>query len=78
MAKVKWGTGALSASLRQGLKEVSQVIPAFKDSVQVVEEMGAGGTNLTPVEIYKAKLAQEAQNVGAKDKEVQKILEMEM
>lgn len=34
----KWGERAMERFMVQGAKEVAQVIPAFKDSVQVVEE----------------------------------------
>lgn len=37
----------LSAALRQGAKELSQVLPAFPESVRPVEEPGTLG-NLTP------------------------------
>jgi hypothetical protein len=37
----------LSAALRQGAKEISQVLPAFPESVRPVEEPGTLG-NLTP------------------------------
>jgi hypothetical protein len=43
----KFGEGALQAFLRQGLKELSQAVPAFPDSVRVIEEPGAIG-NITP------------------------------
>jgi hypothetical protein len=43
----KLGTGMLTAFIRQGHKEISQVVPAFKDSIQVVEEPGQLN-NLTP------------------------------
>jgi hypothetical protein len=72
VAKAKWGAGALGAFVRQGAKEFAQIIPAFKDSIQVVEEPGAP-LNLTPVEVYKGKLAEEVQG-----KETKKALEMEM
>ncbi len=54
----KLGAGAGKAFLRQGLKELSQVIPATKDSIQVVEEPGAIG-NLTPQEVVSQKTGKE-------------------
>ncbi len=41
--KEKIGQGSLKAFARQGFKELSHVIPAFKDSVQVQEEPGVFG-----------------------------------
>jgi hypothetical protein len=41
--KPKIGSGSLQAFLRQGLKELAQVLPAFPDSVKVSEEIGALG-----------------------------------
>lgn len=52
--KPKIGAGALPAALRQGGKEVGQVLPAFPDSVRVIEEPGTIG-NPTPQEIFQAK-----------------------
>lgn len=43
----KIGSGALQAFLRQGAKELAQVLPALPDSVRVVEEPGTLG-NPTP------------------------------
>ena len=40
-------SGPLLAALRQGSKEISQILEAFPDSVQVVEEPGTLG-NPTP------------------------------
>lgn len=40
------------AMARQGLKEFAQVLPAFKDSIQIVEEPGTAA-NPTPQEVYK-------------------------
>lgn len=51
------GAGALQAFVRQGFKEVAQVIPAFKDSVQVVEEPGTVG-NPTPRDVDRQKAAE--------------------
>ncbi|MGE0758369.1 MAG: hypothetical protein AB7O38_15175 [Pirellulaceae bacterium] len=36
----KTGEGSLAAWARQGHKEISQILPAFPDSVKVVEEPG--------------------------------------
>lgn len=44
----------LKAQLRQGAKEAAQALPAFKDSVQIVEEPGLPG-NLTPQEVVQQK-----------------------
>jgi hypothetical protein len=46
----KIGQGSLRAFLRQGGKELSQALPAFKDSIQVVEEPGTIG-NPTPQQV---------------------------
>ena len=48
------GQGALDASLRLGLKELGQILPAFPESIQPIEEPGAFG-NLTPQEIVAQK-----------------------
>lgn len=40
MSERKIGEGSLRAFVRQGAKELGQALPAFKDSVQVVEEPG--------------------------------------
>lgn len=36
----KIGEGALKAWARQGHKEIANILPAFKDSIQIVEEPG--------------------------------------
>lgn len=54
MDKPKLGAGALKAFVRQGAKEVAQVIPAFKDSVHVVEEQGTIG-NPTPGDVDRQR-----------------------
>lgn len=56
--KPKFGAGAGKAWLRQGLKEIAQVLPATKESVQVVEEPGQIG-NLTPQEVDRQKTGKE-------------------
>lgn len=50
----KIGAGQLEGALRQGLKEIGQVLPAFPDSVRTVEEPGMIG-NLTPQEVVASK-----------------------
>ncbi len=50
--KQKIGQGALKAAARQGLKEIAQALPAFKDSMHVIEEPGALG-NPTSYEVSK-------------------------
>jgi hypothetical protein len=55
MDQPKIGSGALDAFFRQGLKELAQIVPAFPESVRVVEEPGALG-NPTPVEVYHNKM----------------------
>jgi len=45
---------AFSASWRQGLKEVGQVLPAFPDSIRPVEELGTLG-NPTQLEVNMEK-----------------------
>lgn len=48
------GSGALAAFVRQGAKEIAQAVPAFPDSMRVVEEPGVVG-NLTPQEVFASK-----------------------
>lgn len=50
----KIGQAHLGASLRVGLKEISQILPAFPDSVKPVEEIGLFG-NALPQEIYEER-----------------------
>ena len=47
----KIGDGHASAMFRAGLKELSQILPAFPDGVKPVEEMGLAGNTL-PQEVY--------------------------
>jgi hypothetical protein len=53
-AQAKIGAGHFQAWLRQGFKEVAQVLPAFNQGQHIVEEPGLFG-NLTPGEIAKGK-----------------------
>jgi hypothetical protein len=57
--KAKIGAGALKAFIRQGAKELAQILPAFPDSVRVVEEPGTIG-NLTPGEVDRQKAVMKA------------------
>lgn len=57
------GAGALAASFRQGPKELAPVLPAFPDSVRVIEEPGAVG-NPVPLEVYQAKRAGQQERIG--------------
>jgi hypothetical protein len=50
----KIGAGHLKAMARAGLKELSQVLPAFPEGVRPVEEPGLVG-NLTPQEVLSDK-----------------------
>jgi len=50
----KIGAGHLAAMGRAGLKELSQALQAFPDSIRTVEEPGLVG-NLTPQEIVHGK-----------------------
>ena len=51
----KIGAGHASAMYRQGLKELSQALPAFpSSSIQPVEELGLAGTK-TPQEVVQSK-----------------------
>jgi hypothetical protein len=52
--KQKWGAGHLAAWVRSGFKEIAQVLPAFRDSVHVVEEPGLAG-NPTNIEVLRDK-----------------------
>lgn len=54
MAGRKMGAGHFQGWFRQGGKELAQALPAFPDSVRVVEEPGVFG-NLTPQEIVDGK-----------------------
>ena len=65
----KIGQGHLSAWLRAGAKELAQALPATKESIQPVEEMGLFGTAL-PQEVFEERKSQEA--------DVNLNLEMEM
>lgn len=49
-------TGAthLPAIVRLGFKEISQILPAFPDSIKPIEELGLFG-NALPQEVYKAR-----------------------
>ncbi len=64
MAKI--GSGALAALARQGAKEAAQVLPAFPDSMRVVEEPGQIG-NPTQVEIFQAKQGTEPEQAVGRD-----------
>lgn len=57
--KQKIGAGHANAVMRQGFKEIAQVLPAFPaHGVQPVEESGLAG-NLTPQEVANDKGAYE-------------------
>lgn len=57
--KQKIGAGHAKAMARAGLKEISQILPAFPaHGIQPVEEPGIAG-NLTPQEIVQDKGAYE-------------------
>lgn len=47
MSERKIGEGSLRAFVRQGAKELAQALPAFKDSIHVVEEPGQIGNPTT-------------------------------
>ena len=55
----KIGQGHASAMARSGIKELSQILPAFPDSVKPIEEYGLWGNNL-PQEIFEEKKSVEA------------------
>ena len=50
----KIGAGHAHAWLRQGGKELAQILPAFNHGQHIVEEPGLAG-NLTPGEVAKGK-----------------------
>ncbi len=50
------GTGHLDAWLRGGLTELSQILPAFPDSVKPIQEYGLFGTAL-PQEVFEQRHA---------------------
>lgn len=54
LPKAKIGEGHAYASGRQGLKELAQILPAFPESVQPVEEPGLVG-NPVSREVYEQK-----------------------
>lgn len=53
-SKPKIGQGSLQAWLRAGHKEIAQALPAFRDSIQIVEEPGLP-SNLTAQEVTAQK-----------------------
>ncbi|APZ94551.1 hypothetical protein [Fuerstiella marisgermanici] len=65
----KIGQGHAAAMMRLGGKELSNVLPAFPESIQPVEEYGLFGTQL-PSEIAEARKGPEM--------EVQHNMELEM
>ena len=65
MAKI--GAGALGAALRQGPKELAQILPAFNDGIKPIEEPGAVG-NLVPSEVLATKDSFEAEVMSAADR----------
>ena len=65
----KIGAGHFAATGRAGLKELGQILPAFSDSIQPIEEVGLYGTAL-PQDIYEARHQREA--------ELQHNMEIEM
>jgi hypothetical protein len=50
----KLGEGAARAAFRQGHKEIAQILPAFPDSMRIVEEPGQLN-NPTPLEVYSER-----------------------
>ena len=50
----KAGATHVAAMGRVGLKELTQILPAFPESVKPVEELGLFG-NALPQEVYKAR-----------------------
>ncbi len=52
--KPKLGEGHVQAMGRAGLKELSQILPAFPDSVKPVEEPGLAG-NPVSHEVYQQR-----------------------
>lgn len=67
--KPKIGATHAAAMRRLGLKELSQILPAFSDSIRPIEEPGLAG-NALPQEIYQARHGMEP--------EVDHNLEMQM
>ncbi len=65
----KIGQGHLAGMFRAGFKELAQILPATKESLQPVEDMGIAG-NALPQEVFEAKRSVEAN--------VDQNLEMEM
>src|SRR5262245_15731199 len=64
----KLGAGALTAAFRQGHKEIAQILPAFPDSMRIVEEPGQLN-NPTPLEVYSERNEVESP-VQAKQREM--------
>ena len=50
----KIGATHAAAMVRVGMKELSQILPAFPESVKPIEELGLVG-NALPQEVYKAR-----------------------
>ena len=63
------GAGALQAFVRQGFKELAQVIPATPESVRVVEEPGSIG-NPTP-QIVTAQMKPKDPELMTKQAEIE-------
>ena len=59
VTSAKIGDTHVAAMRRSGLKELTQILPAFPDSVKPVEEMGLAG-NALPQEIYEQRHEVEA------------------
>ncbi len=53
-AKPKIGATHAGAMCRAGIKELSQILPAFPDSIKPIEEPGLAG-NALPQEVYQAR-----------------------
>jgi hypothetical protein len=54
VARPKIGAGHLEGMIRQGHKEIAQILPAFNNGQHIVEEPGIFG-NLTPGEVADGK-----------------------
>lgn len=56
--EAKIGATHLGGFARAGLKELSEILPAFPESIQPKEEMGLAG-NALPQEVFQARHEQE-------------------
>ncbi|MFO0900500.1 MAG: hypothetical protein U0836_23980 [Pirellulales bacterium] len=71
------GTGHAEAWLRGGLTEIDQVLPAFPDGIQPIDEYGLWGVAL-PQEVFEQRHALDIAPVDAPQPSPEQDLEIEM